>query len=104
MLTIKDLTASKQLDSKEMAGVTGGHGTPASFLANIGSPINAPKFAELLGTATSSTGEQFNTNMQSDNDYNAVIGSGQVVNSGGNNNMTAQSAFSSADNAIFSIQ
>ncbi len=51
MLTIKDLTASKELDSKEMAGVTGGHGIPASFLANIGSPVNAPKFAELLGMA-----------------------------------------------------
>ena len=102
MLTIKDLTASKQLDSKEMAGVTGGYGFPASL--NIDSAVNAPKFAELLGMATSSTGEQFNTNMQSDNDYNAVIGSGQVVNSGGNHNLTTQNAFSSANNTISSIQ
>ncbi len=102
MLTIKDLTASKELDSKEMAGVTGGYGMPASF--NIGSPINSPKLAELLGAATSYTGEQVNTNLQSDNDYNAVIGSGQVVNSGGNFNTTAQAAFSGADNGIFSVQ
>ncbi len=102
MLTIKDLTASKELDSKEMASVTGGYGIPASF--NIESPVNAPKFAELLGMATSSTGEQFNTNMQSDNDYNAVIGSGQVVNSGGNFNSTAQSAFSDGFNGLTNIQ
>ncbi len=104
MLTIKDLKASKELDSKEMAGVTGGYGIPASFLANIESPLNTPKFAELLGTATSSTGKQFNTNLQSDNDYNAVIGSGQVVNTGGNVNSTYQDAFSNANNDIFSVQ
>ena len=34
MLTIKDLTASKELDSKEMAGVSGGTGLP-SFGDNI---------------------------------------------------------------------
>ncbi len=94
MLTIKDLTASKQLNSKDMAGVTGGYGGPASL--NIESAINAPKFAELMGLASSSTGPQFNINAQTDNDYNAVIGSGQVVNSGGNFNTTYQGAFSNA--------
>ncbi len=103
MLTIKDLTASKELDSKEMAGVTGGTGIPA-FLLNIGSPVNAPKQASLLGLAESYTGAQMNTNFQSDNDFNAVVGSGQVVNTGGNNNMTAQNAFSNATNTISSVQ
>jgi len=103
MLTIKDLTASKELDSKEMAGVTGGNGIPA-FLLNIGSPVNAPKFAELVGIASSSTGPQMNTNLQSDNDYNVVIGSGQVVNTGGNTNWTTQDAFSNANNTIASAQ
>ncbi len=102
MLNIKDLTASKELDSKEMAGVTGGTGMPASF--NVGSPVNAPKLAELLGLASSYTGPQTNTNMQSDNDYNVVIGSGQVVNTGGNVNSTYQDAFSNANNDIFSVQ
>ena len=92
MLTIKDLTASKELDSKEMASVAGGNGIPA-FLLNIGSPVNAPKLADLMGIATSSTGEQLNTNVQSDNDYNVVIGSGQVINSGGNHNWTTQNSF-----------
>ena len=103
MLTIKDLTTSKELDSKAMAGVSGGTGIPA-FLLNIGSPVNAPKLAELMGIATSSTGEQFNTNMQNDNDYNVVIGSGQVVNTGGNFNTTHQDAYSHADNYLHSMQ
>ena len=102
MLTIKDLQASKQLDSKEMAGVTGGNGIPASW--NIGSPVNAPKLAELMGIASSSTGPQLNTSAQSDNDYNVVIGSGQVVNTGGNFNSTYQDAFSTANNDVFSVQ
>ena len=102
MLTIKDLRASKQLDSKEMAGVTGGYGIPASF--NVDSPVNAPKLAELLGIASSSTGPQVNTNAQSDNDYNVVIGSGQVINVGGNRNSTYQDAFSNANNDVFSAQ
>ncbi len=102
MLTIKDLKASKQLDSKEMAGVTGGYGIPASI--NIDSAINAPKFATLMGMASSYTGPQSNTNLQSDNDYNAVIGSGQVVNTGGNFNSTYQDAFSSSNNDLFSAQ
>ena len=102
MLSIKDLQASKQLDSKEMAGVTGGYGSPASF--NFGSPVNAPKLADLIGLASSSTGPQLNTNAQSDNDYNVVIGSGQVVNTGGNVNSTYQDAYSNANNDLFSIQ
>ena len=102
MLTIKDLQANKELDSKEMAGVTGGYGIPASF--NVGSPLNAPKLAELLAIASSSTGPQVNTNAQSDNDYNVVIGSGQVVNIGGNTNSTYQDAFSNANNDVFSAQ
>ncbi len=102
MLTIKDLQASKQLDSKEMAGVTGGTGIPASW--NIGSPMNAPKLAELMSIASSSTGPQLNTNAQSDNDYNVVIGSGQVVNIGGNTNSTYQDAFSNANSDVFSAQ
>ena len=86
MLTIKDLKASKQLDSTEMACVTGGtgYGWPAGIELNIGSPMNAPKQASLLGLASSFTGPQINTNLQSDNDFNSVIGSGQVVNTGGN--------------------
>ncbi len=106
MLTIKDLKASKQLDSKEMAGVTGGYGYgwPAGFAINIGSPVNAPKAASLIGLAQSYTGAQTNTNLQTDNDFNAVIGSGQVVNTGGNHNMTDQYAYSSATNVITSIQ
>ena len=103
MLTIKDLTASKELDSKEMASVAGGNGIPA-FLLNIGSPVNAPKQASLLGLAQSYTGAQMNTNFQSDNDFNAVIGSGQVVNTGGNHNWTTQNAFSNANNTIASAQ
>ncbi len=102
MLTIKDLTSSKELDRKSMAGVVGGNGIPTSF--NVESPINAPKFAELMGLASSYTGPQLNTNMQSDNDYNAVIGSGQVVNSGGNSNSAFQDAFSSAGINGFSAQ
>ena len=103
MLTIKDLTASKELDSKEMASVAGGNGIP-SFLLNVGSPTNAPKLAELMGIATSSTGPQTNTTVQNDNDYNVVIGSGQVVNTGGNFNSTYQDAFSTANNDLFSSQ
>ena len=105
MLTIKDLTENKQLDNKAMAGITGGtgYGMP-SFLLNVGSPTNAPKLAELLSIAQSSTGPQSNTNVQSDNDYNVVIGDGQVVNSGGNFNLTNQSAFSNANNGSFSAQ
>ena len=103
MLTIKDLKASKQLDSKEMAGVTGGYGMPA-FALNLFSPVNAPKQAELLGLATSSTGPQLNTNVQTDNDTNVVIGSGQVINSGGNSNATFQSGASFANNFLTSIQ
>ncbi|MGI9285555.1 MAG: hypothetical protein ACR2P1_09210, partial [Pseudomonadales bacterium] len=74
------------------------------FLLNIGSPVNAPKLADLMGIATSSTGPQTNTNLQSDNDYNVVIGSGQVVNTGGNTNWTTQNAFSNATNTISSVQ
>ena len=103
MLTIKDLTASKELDRTAMAGVSGGTGIPP-FILNMGSPVNAPKLAELMGIATSSTGEQFNTNVQSDNDYNVVIGSGQVVNTGGNSNWTHQDAYSHADNYLYSMQ
>ena len=106
MLNIKDLTASKELDSKEMAGVTGGtgYGWPAGFALNIGSPVNAPKAASLMGLAESFTGPQMNTNLQTDDDFNAVIGSGQVVNTGGNHNSTAQNAFSSSNNTISSFQ
>ena len=103
MLTIKDLKASKQLDSKEMASVAGGTGIPA-FALNLFSPVNAPKQAELLGLATSSTGPQLNTNIQTDDDTNVVIGSGQVVNTGGNSNATFQSATSFANNFLTSIQ
>ena len=103
MLTIKDLTTSKELDRTAMAGVSGGTGIPP-FILNIASPVNAPKFAELLGIATSSTGAQTNTNWQSDDDYNVVIGSGQVVNSGGNFNTTRQDAYSYADNYLYSMQ
>ncbi|MGI9285560.1 MAG: hypothetical protein ACR2P1_09235 [Pseudomonadales bacterium] len=108
MLTIKDLTASKELDSKAMAGVSGGNHERMSsfgpFVLNIASPVNAPKQASLLGLAESYTGAQMNTNFQSDDDFNAVIGSGQVVNTGGNHNMTAQNAFSNANNTISSVQ
>ena len=103
MLTIKDLTASKELDSKEMASVAGGHGIPA-FLLNIGSPVNAPKAASLIGAASSYTGPQANLTMQNDDDFNAVIGSGQVVNTGGNDNATYQYADSYANNVLSSIQ
>ena len=68
------------------------------------SPVNAPKQASLLGLADSYTGAQMNTNLQSDNDFNAVIGSGQVVNTGGNYNDTYQNAFSNANNTITSVQ
>ncbi len=102
MLTIKDMKASKELDSKEMAGVTGGNGIPA--ILNLFSPQNNPKQADLLGLATSSTGAQLNTNVQTDDDTNVVIGSGQVVNVGGNSNATFQSANSFASNFLTSIQ
>ena len=62
------------------------------------------KQASLLGLAQSYTGAQTNTNLQSDNDFNAVIGSGQVVNTGGNYNTTDQYAFSNATNVITSVQ
>ncbi len=106
MLTIKDLKASKQLDSTEMACVTGGtgYGWPAGIELNIGSPMNAPKQASLLGLASSFTGPQINTNLQSDNDFNSVIGSGQVVNTGGNYNGTEQYAESGASNFLSNIQ
>ena len=105
MLIINDLAENKQLDRKAMAGIFGGTGEAIpSFLFNIGSPTNAPKLAELLAIAQSSTGPQTNTNMQSDNDYNVVIGDGQVVNSGGNFNWTAQNALSNANNGSFSAQ
>ncbi len=106
MLNIKDLKASKELDSKEMADVTGGYGYgwPAGFEINIGSPVNAPKAASLMGFAESFTGPQMNTNVQTDDDFNAVIGSGQVVNTGGNHNLTSQNAFSNSSNSISSIQ
>ncbi len=103
MLTIKDLQANKQLDSKEMAGVVGGQNIPALAL-NLFSPQNNPKQADLLGLASSFTGTQSNTNLQSDNDTNIVAGSGQVVNYGGNSNGTYQSALSFADNFLTSIQ
>ncbi len=103
MLTIKDLTASKELDSKEMASVAGGNGIPA-FLLNIASPVNAPKAASLIGVATSYTGPQTNLTMQNDDDFNAVIGSGQVINTGGNANMTDQYAAFYADNYLTSVQ
>ncbi len=103
MLTIKDLQASKQLDSKEMAGVVGGQNIPA-FALNLMSPQNSPKQADLMGLAASFTGPQSNMNMQSDNDTNIVAGSGQVVNYGGNSNATYQSAFSLADNFLSSLQ
>ena len=103
MLTIKDLTASKELDSKEMASVAGGNGIPA-FVLNLLSPVNQPKQADLLGLAQSSTGPQLNTNVQTDDDTNVVIGSGQVVNTGGNSNATFQSAASFATNFLTSIQ
>ncbi len=103
MLTIKDLTASKELDSKEMTSVAGGQGIPP-FALNLLSPQNNPKQADLLGLASSFTGPQSNTNLQSDDDTNIVMGSGQVVNYGGNSNATYQSAFSLADNFLTSIQ
>ncbi len=103
MLTIKDLQASKQLDSKEMAGVIGGQTVPAVAL-NLLSPQNNPKQADLLGLASSFTGAQSNTNMQSDNDTNIVAGSGQVVNYGGNSNSSYSSALSFADNFLTSLQ
>ncbi|MGI9287557.1 MAG: hypothetical protein ACR2P1_19390 [Pseudomonadales bacterium] len=103
MLNIKDLTASKELDSKEMASVAGGTGIPP-FVLNLLSPVNQPKQADLLGLAQSSTGPQLNTNVQTDDDTNVVIGSGQVVNTGGNSNATNQSAFSFANNFLSSIQ
>ncbi len=104
MLTIKDLHTSKQLDSKEMANVTGGYGygMPASF--NIESAVNAPKAASIMGLAESFTGAQLNTNLQTDDDFSSVIGSGQAVNAGGNINMTSQSAFSSSSNFTSSVQ
>ncbi len=106
MLTIKDLQASKRLDSKEMAHVTGGtgYGWPAGVEVNIGSPVNAPKQASLLGLASSFTGPQMNTNLQSDNDFNSVIGSGQVVSTGGNANDTWQNADSGASNYLSNFQ
>ena len=103
MLTIKDLTASKELDGKEMASVAGGIGIPP-FVLNLFSPVNGPKQADLMGVALSSTGPQLNTTIQNDNDTNVVIGSGQVVNYGGNTNATYQAAFSFADNFLTSIQ
>ena len=103
MLTIKDLRASKQLDSKEMATVTGGQNIPA-FALNLMSPQNSPKQADLMGLASSFTGPQANMNMQSDNDTNIVAGSGQVVNYGGNSNSTLQSSMSLANNFLDSMQ
>ena len=103
MLTIKDLTASKELDRTAMAGVSGGTGIPP-FVLNLMSPVNAPKHASLFGFADSYTGPQINENFQSDDDFNAVIGSGQVVNTGGNTNWTHQDAYSHADNYLYSMQ
>ena len=102
MLTIKDLAVSKDLDRKAMADVAGGMGFP--FIANIASPINAPKFASLVGASASATGPQVNGTLQSDNDTSIVIGSGQVVNTGGNFNTSSQYADSWATNAVTSAQ
>ena len=103
MLTIKDLAVSKDLDRKAMADVAGGMGFPA-IIANIASPINVPKFASLVGASASTTGPQMNTTLQSDNDTNIVIGSGQVVNTGGNHNSSSQFADSWATNYVTSAQ
>ena len=103
MLTIKDLTSSKELDHTAMAGVSGGTGIPP-FVLNLLSPSNRPKQAALEGIATSFTGPQFNSNFQSDDDTNVVIGSGQVVNYGGNSNATYQDAYSFAGNFLDSMQ
>ncbi len=103
MLTIKDLQANKQLDSKAMTSVIGGQQIPA-FALNLMSPQNTPKQADLMGLASSFTGPQSNANLQSDNDTNIVMGSGQVVNYGGNSNASYQSALSFADNFLTSVQ
>ena len=87
-----------------MASVTGGfgYGMPVGF--NILSPVNAPKAASLTGLAESYTGAQANTSLQTDDDFNAVIGSGQVVSTGGNFNTTSQYSSSYSSNFISSIQ
>ncbi len=103
MLTIKDLNASKELDRKAMADIAGGMTIPPILLSLL-SPTNTPKEAHLMGFADSYTGPQYNENFQSDNDTNVVIGSGQVVNYGGNTNSTYQGAYSFAYNFLDSIQ
>lgn len=103
MLTFNDLTISKELDREAMAEIAGGMEIP-QFVLNLFSAHNEPKLAELLGIATATTGEQFNTNTQSDNDYNVVIGSGQVINMGGNFNTTYQDAYAYANNDVRSSQ
>ncbi len=110
MLTIKDLTASKELDRKAMADVAGGMTEMAAgiafpaIVANLFSPVNQPKEAHLAGFAGALTGPQFNSNVQNDNDTNLVIGSGQVVNTGGNFNTTDQYAYAWADNYVSNVQ
>ncbi len=108
MLTIKDLTASKELDREAMTEIAGGMTELlreiSGIAVSIGSPFNGPKFATLVGEAHSATGAQVNTNMQFDDDFNSVIGSGQVVNTGGNFNDTYQWADSYAYNNVYNNQ
>lgn len=73
MLNIKDLSVSKELDSKEMAGVTGG--TTLSLF----SPISIPSFNEQIAATTALGGAASNSNAMLNGGTNYADNGSQVV-------------------------
>ena len=96
MLTIKDLTVSKELDSKEMAGVTGGTHGPLLDFYSMFAPSN--QYGVQESAAQAFTGPQSNATYQSDNDVIYAAPGSQALNWGGNtshsNNHATAAAFS----------
>ena len=91
MLTIKDLNVSKELDSKAMAGVSGGtyHEMPEwrGVLSSLEAYIQSPR------NEVAAAGDNFNSNIQEKNDYATNTGNGQANVIGNISNTTDQASF-----------
>ena len=104
-MLIKDLRASKDLDSKEMSGVVGGSGYPGVPLLGI-NEIFAPsnQFATQTSISSAFTGPQSNVTHQGDNDVIHAGYGAQAINTGGNYSTSNNSAHVTAVSAPYLIQ
>ena len=79
MLTIKDLTASKELDRTEMAAVAGGTGEKSHPGLSLFSPTSIPSFNEQIAATTALGGNSGNVNNMMNTGVNYADKGSQIV-------------------------